>query len=124
MTLFCRCVLILWRSLNRRRSGLAFIFASSLFPGNELLADDRVLIISPHNEAIRVEFGRGFSRWYEEKFGGPVTVEWRDVGGTADNLRFVQSEFAAKPDGIGIDIFFAGGARTFFLLADIRLAHP
>jgi len=48
-----------------------------------------------------------------------VARRWR----TADNLRFVQSEFAAKPDGIGIDIFFGGGSEPFLLLADKRLAH-
>ncbi|MEK7677807.1 MAG: extracellular solute-binding protein, partial [Verrucomicrobiota bacterium] len=35
-----------------------------------------------------------------------------------DSLRFVQSEFARKPDGIGIDCFFGGGTEPFFFLAD------
>src|SRR5438477_11930786 len=87
-------------------------------------AGNRVVIISPHNEAIRYEFARGFDRWHGLQFGEGATLEWRDVGGTADALRFVQSEFAAKPDGIGIDIFFGGGSEPFLLMADRKLAQP
>ncbi len=36
----------------------------------------------------------------------------------------MQSEFAAKPDGIGIDIFFGGGSEPFLLLAEKKLALP
>ena len=84
-----------------------------IFSTSSPTAESRVVIISPHNEAIRYEFGRGFDRWHRRRFGGGVAVEWRDVGGTADALRFVQSEFAAKPEGIGIDIFFGGGSEPF-----------
>src|ERR1041384_3585730 len=60
-------------------------------------ADPRVVIISPHNEAIRYEFGRAFEQWHRQQFGEDASLEWRDVGGTTDALRFVQSEFAANP---------------------------
>src|SRR5256885_5574623 len=63
-------------------------------------------------------------RSHRRRFGGGVTVEWRDVGGTADSLRFVQSEFATKPDGIGIDIFFGGGSEPFLWLAERKLTTP
>jgi ABC-type Fe3+ transport system substrate-binding protein len=89
-----------------------------------LSAESRLVIISPHNEAIRYEFGRGFDEWHRKQFGDGATVEWRDAGGTADALRFVQSEFVTKPDGIGIDIFFGGGSEPFLLLADKQLALP
>jgi len=89
-----------------------------------LVAETRVVLISPHNEAIRYEFGRGFDEWHRKRFGEGAAVEWRDAGGTADALRFVQSEFVTKPDGIGIDIFFGGGSEPFLLLADKQLALP
>src|SRR5439155_117962 len=54
----------------------------------------------------------------------PKQVDWRDLGGTADALRFVPSEFATKPDGIGIDIFFGGGSEPFLMLAEKNLALP
>jgi iron(III) transport system substrate-binding protein len=86
------------------------------------LSEERVIILSPHNEAIRVEFARGFGAWHQQKFGTPATIEWRSVGGSSDALRFVLSEFAAKPDGIGIDCFFGGGEEPFLLLSDKKLA--
>lgn len=81
-------------------------------------ADDRVVVISPHNTSICSEFGQAFQAWHRETYGEPATVEWRNLGGTADALKFVQSEFAAKPDGIGIDCFFGGGPEPYLLLAD------
>ena len=72
-------------------------------------ADGSVVIITPHVDAIRHEFGNGFRRWHTEKFSEPAEVEWRVLGGTSDALRFVLSEFSRKPDSIGLDIFFGGG---------------
>jgi iron(III) transport system substrate-binding protein len=82
-----------------------------------------VVIISPHNESIRTEFQEGFSRWHSEHFGSPAKVDWRDVGGTTEALRFVSSEFASKPGGIGIDIFFGGGPEPYLFLADKGLVQ-
>src|SRR5207249_1438463 len=88
------------------------IFALAL-TSSPMVAESRLILISPHNEAIRYEFGRGIDEWHRKRFGEGAAVEWRDAGGTADALRFVQSEFVAKPDGIGIDIFFGGDSEAF-----------
>lgn len=80
----------------------------------------RVVIVSPHVEAIRAEFGRGFAAWYERVYGAPAEVDWRIVGGTSESLRFVQSEFARKPEGIGVDVFFGGGQEPYHELAEKR----
>src|SRR5438105_6354911 len=109
---------------GRRLVFLCWAVGASVRGLDAAAADNRVVIISPHNEAIRYEFARGFDRWHGLQFGEGATLEWRDVGGTADALRFVQSEFAAKPDGIGIDIFFGGGSEPFLVLADKKLALP
>ncbi len=82
----------------------------------------QVVIITPHVEAIRVEFGRGFADWHQRYFGKPAHVEWRYLGGTSDSLRFVRSEFKSKPAGIGIDCFFGGGQEPFLILAEDELA--
>lgn len=87
-------------------------------------AAERLVVISPHNRSITFEFGAGFARWHEVEFGAPVAVEWRNLGGTADALKFVQSEFAAKPAGIGLDCFFGGGPEPYLLLADLNLLEP
>lgn len=86
--------------------------------------EDRVVIITPHVDAIRAEFGRAFSAWHKKKFGQPAGVDWRNVGGTSDALRFVQSEFASKSNGIGIDIFFGGGIEPYLLLTEKKLSQP
>ena len=85
-------------------------------------AEPRVIILTPHVDAIRHEFGRGFARWHEQHFGERAEVEWRNVGGTSDALRFVQSEFASKAEGIGLDILFGGGQEPYLVLADKKLA--
>jgi len=59
-------------------------------------ADALVLVvISPHNEAIRYEFEQGFRRWHLERFGRPVVIDWRIIGGTSEIARYIDSEFTA-----------------------------
>lgn len=87
-------------------------------------ATARAVIISPHNQSIRFEFGRAFSRWHETKFGETAEIEWRDLGGTSDAQRFVISEFKSKPDGIGIDCFFGGGLGPYLSFKEKGLLSP
>jgi iron(III) transport system substrate-binding protein len=138
--------------------GLPFAFK----PEQNLLAraDDTLIIISPHNEAIRYEFTKAFTEYYLEKTGRSVRIDWRIVGGTSEIARFLRSEYLTAfrrawtqqghtwnpeveasfdnpsvvpgPDaandnpgelarrtflisnvGIGIDLFFGGGAYDF-----------
>jgi iron(III) transport system substrate-binding protein len=59
-------------------------------------ADDTLVLISPHNEAIRHEFTLGFQDWYKAKTGRSVFLDWRNVGGTSDIARYLQGEYAAS----------------------------
>lgn len=86
-------------------------------------AAERVILISPHSTSIRHEFTRAFAAWHQRNHGSAPVVEWRDVGGTSDALKFVQSEFERKPAGIGIDLFFGGGVEPYLLLADKGFAE-
>ncbi|MEI6339348.1 MAG: iron ABC transporter substrate-binding protein, partial [Verrucomicrobiota bacterium] len=72
---------------------LALPFA--LKPKKNLLAgaDETLVIISPHNEAIRYEFGRAFSEHYKARTGRSVRIDWRIVGGTSEIARYLQGEF-------------------------------
>ncbi len=88
------------------------------------LAEPRLVVLSPHNEAIREEFEVGFAAWHQERFGTTVDVDWRMVGGSSESVRFVLSEFSRKPDGIGIDLFFGGGQEPFYELAARKLVDP
>ncbi|MCX6951632.1 MAG: hypothetical protein NTV51_05550 [Verrucomicrobia bacterium] len=69
----------------------------ALRPAQRVLAaaQDTVVIITPHNEATRTEFGRGFQAWYRERTGRTVAVDWRVVGGTSDITRYVEGVYNA-----------------------------
>ncbi|MBI5769049.1 MAG: extracellular solute-binding protein [Verrucomicrobia bacterium] len=58
-------------------------------------ADDTVVVITPHNEAIRSEFARGFAGWYRARTGRTARVDWRVLGGTSEITRFLESEYLA-----------------------------
>ncbi len=79
---------------------------------------DRLILISPHWEGIQQEFTDGFRSWYRERTGRNVELDWIDQGGTTDDLKFVRSEFARRPEGINIDVFFGGGIDVFLKLAE------
>ncbi|MCC7518403.1 MAG: extracellular solute-binding protein [Verrucomicrobiae bacterium] len=95
-----------------RFSGLAMV----LLLVAPLHAADRLVVISPSWEGIKVEFARAFSEWRRAKTGRPVLVDWRDMGGTSDDLRFILSEFRRSPETIGIDLFFGGGIDPYIEL--------
>ncbi len=57
------------------------------------VADETVIVITPHNEAIRTEFGRGFREWYEARTGKTVLVDWRVIGGTSEIARYLSGEY-------------------------------
>jgi ABC-type Fe3+ transport system substrate-binding protein len=71
---------------------LPFALRPAASPG---AADDTVVIITPHNEAIRQEISRAFAEWYRAKTGRTVRVDWRVVGGTSDIARFLEGAYAA-----------------------------
>jgi len=74
---------------------LPFIFRQRPDTGDWKPGDPVLVIISPHNEAIRYEFARAFSLWHEERYGVPVKVDWRNIGGTTEIMRYLASEYAA-----------------------------
>lgn len=57
--------------------------------------DPELVIISPHNEAIRYEFAQAFSRWHAERFGKPVRIDWRTIGGTTEIGRYLTASYIA-----------------------------
>jgi len=56
-------------------------------------ADETVVIVTPHNEAIRFEYARAFGEWYKAKTGKTVAIDWRVLGGTSEIARFLESEY-------------------------------
>lgn len=121
--------------MNRQRDGRSrpkrripswiFILSVSLLCNVSVVgAADRLVLISPHWEGIKNEFERGFKAQYLRETGRTVDLEWMDVGGTSETLRFLRSEFSNKPRGIGIDIFFGGGLDPYLALKKENLLEP
>jgi iron(III) transport system substrate-binding protein len=59
-------------------------------------AADELVIISPHNEAIRFEFTRAFADYYRKTTGRSVHIDWRLPGGTTEIIRYLNSEYEAS----------------------------
>jgi ABC-type Fe3+ transport system substrate-binding protein len=59
-------------------------------------AGDTLVIVTPHNEAIRHEFEEGFQKWYLARTGRVVHVDWRGIGGGGDIVRFLQGEYVGS----------------------------
>lgn len=78
-------------------------------------ADEKLILISPHNEQIRHEFSSGFNRWREAQGMKPVAFDWRSSGGTSDLRKQVLSQLeqaaadGREAQGVGADLFFGGG---------------
>ena len=73
--------------------GLPFLFKSDEESVGQ--AASSVIIVSPHNESIRYEFGRGFREWYRVRTGQDVNVDWRVIGGTSEIARYLEGEYTA-----------------------------
>lgn len=78
----------------------------------------RLVIITPHNEQIRTEFGLAFDRWHRAHFDGRgVIIDWRTPGGTAEIRRQLFAEYEAAirrgpiaPGSMSYDLLFGGGS--------------
>ncbi len=78
----------------------------------------QLVILSPHNEQIRTEMGRGFAAWHEERFGEAVTVAWSTPGGTSEIRKMLVASAEAdlregRPVGGNADLLFGGGSYEF-----------
>jgi ABC-type Fe3+ transport system substrate-binding protein len=62
-------------------------------PAGETGADDVLVIVTPHNQAIRREFALGFSRWYRARTGRTVTIDWRMLGGTSEIAHYLEGAY-------------------------------
>lgn len=84
-----------WLLLLLLAAVVAAPFAMRPRGGPAAAADDAVVIVTPHSEAVRQEFSRGFAEWYRRRTGRAVRIDWRIIGGTGDISRFLESAYAA-----------------------------
>jgi iron(III) transport system substrate-binding protein len=54
-----------------------------------------LVIVTPHVEQIRHEFGRAFSIWHQREHGTPARVDWRSPGGTSEIRKQLESQMQA-----------------------------
>lgn len=80
-------------------------------------ADDHLVILTPHNESIRSEFGEAFAAHWKSTTGRSIYVDWRTPGGSSEIRMVLDAGFTAAKetgrDGIGVDLLFGGGEPDF-----------
>ena len=74
---------------------LVLPFALRPRPQHPGRVEETLVIITPHNEAIRQEFGLAFARWYQARTGRAVAIDWRLIGGTSEIARYLEGEYTA-----------------------------
>ena len=74
---------------------LPFLFRKEKPLGHWRDGDPVLVIVSPHIAVIRDEFEHGFSEWHRARFGQPVRIDWRAIGGTTEIMRYIQGEYVA-----------------------------
>ncbi len=74
---------------------LPFVFRRDRVQRDWHPGDPELIVISPHNEAIRTEFATAFSAWHLRHHGQPVRIDWRSIGGTTEIMRYLEAESMA-----------------------------
>lgn len=89
----------MWRRLLISSAPLAVIILIPVLLRDTNVEDnidaDQLVIVSPHSEAIRFEFEQAFRRYYRERHGRDVDIDWRSPGGTSEIVRYIKSEYTA-----------------------------
>lgn len=91
-------------------------------------AQDHLVVLTPHNESIREEFGEAFAGWWKKRTGRTIYVDWRTPGGTSEIAMVLGAGFKAAAEtgreGIGVDLFFGGGEPDFATQAKLGRLAP
>ncbi len=61
-----------------------------------LSGGDRLVILTPHAEAVRSEFATAFRRHYQARHGRDITLDFRNMGGTSDIVRYIADRYEAE----------------------------
>ncbi len=57
--------------------------------------DRRLVIITPHHDRIREEFGQAFAAHWKQQTGQTLAIDWRVPGGTSEIAMLIKSEATA-----------------------------
>lgn len=56
-------------------------------------AAETLIVVSPHNEAVRYEFERAFTAAHLQRTGRTVRIDWRTPGGTSEIARYLAAAY-------------------------------
>ena len=59
-------------------------------------AGRQLVVISPHNEAIRYEVEQAFRAYHKALTGEDVSIDWRAIGGASEIVRYINSTYSAN----------------------------
>ena len=79
-------LLLRWR--NSQVTTQVSAIASAADSTNRAIPE--VVILTPSNEQIRIEFGQAFSAWHQNKYGEPAEVIWSTPGGAVEIRRMLR----------------------------------
>lgn len=54
-----------------------------------------LVVVTPHIEQIRLEFGLAFDTWHRKVHGSPAVIDWRTPGGTSEIRKLLESQAEA-----------------------------
>ena len=74
---------------------LPFLFRRSEGVREWRPGDPVLVVVTPMNEAIRHEYALAFSKWHAARYGTPVRIDWRDIGGSSEISRYLRGEFVS-----------------------------
>jgi iron(III) transport system substrate-binding protein len=107
--------------------GLPFLLRGALTSAPSQHAQLRLVVVTPHNQDIRREFGYAFSDWHAKKYGQAVEIDYRTPGGTNDIKRLLENTYAPYRDKDGklpadvpadVDLVWGGG--DYFFYSELR----
>ncbi len=96
---------------------LLMVFSASILAFQTVYSspgEKQLLIITPHWEGIREEYGKAFANWYRERFGEEVEVVWEGLG-TSDAVAAIEDWYSKHEEGRW-DIIWGGGVDPFLKL--------
>ena len=99
-----------------------FLLRPAMTLHSEPVSRGRLVVVTPHNQDIRNEYGAAFADWHQKRYGERIDIDFRVVGGTNDIKRLLENTYGRYADKDGklpadmpadIDVVWGGGDYFF-----------
>lgn len=92
------------------------------------VAGPRLVVVTPHPQDIRREFGLKFTEWHRKRYGSTVAIDFRTPGATQDIKRLLDITYRGRWDSAGelpgfrpdLHVVWGGGDFFFNELKDLN----